>query len=131
MMIILLVVGLGAWPAGYVVGAEVSSLRLRARTQGVAGVFANLVTGVLSIVLPYLYNPDQGRLGGRIGFVFAAFTAVGLFLAWRLVPEMRCRTPGEIDDMFELHLPTREFASWSGGGASEVEMATRRLKTGD
>jgi MFS family permease len=109
MMVILLIVGMGAWPASYVVAAETSSLRLRARTQGVAGCAANLVTGIFSIVLPYLYNPDQGKLGGKIGFIFGAFCAIGVFCTWILIPEMKNRTPAEIDEMFEMRLKTRDF----------------------
>ncbi|KAH8901661.1 MFS general substrate transporter [Thozetella sp. PMI_491] len=109
MMIILLIIGLGAWPASYAVAAETSSLRLRAKTQGVAGSTANLTTGLFSIALPYLYNPDQGRLGGRVGFVFAFFTAGAVLVMWAIIPELKDRSAAEIDEMFEMGLPTRSF----------------------
>ena len=126
MMVILLIVGVGAWPASFVVAGEASSLRLRARTQGIAGCVTNVMTGGISIALPYLYNPDQGRLGGKIGFVFAAMCLISVAIMWKVVPEMKGRTASDIDDMFELRLATREFKSWSSGQESVASKPTRR-----
>jgi hypothetical protein len=128
MMATVLTVGLGAWPACHVVAAETSSLRLRARTQGLAGCVSNVVTGAFSIVLPYIYNPDQGRLGGRVGFIFAAFSGLGVFLTWTLVPEMKDRTPAEIDEMFESGLRTRMFERWQSEGAELKGMDSRLIR---
>ncbi|PYH49733.1 putative sugar transporter [Aspergillus saccharolyticus JOP 1030-1] len=104
--------GAGAWPATYAVGAETSSLRLRAKTQGL-GWFTNcLSTGVAGLVLPYMFNPDQLDLGSKTGFMFFASSFVALVTTWFFVPEMRNRTPNEIDRMFESHLPARKFKKW-------------------
>ena len=118
MMVILVIVSVAAWPASFVVGAETSSLCLRARTQGLGGSVANLTAGALSIVLPYLYNPDQGNIGAKIGFVFAAFCGIGAFLAWKSIPELKDRAPTEIDEMFELRLQTKAFKHWVSASAS-------------
>lgn len=120
MMVTLITVGLGAWPASHVVAAETSSLRLRARSQGVGGVATNLANGAFSIVLPYIYNPDSGNLGARVGFVFSAFCAIAVFLTWQYIPELKDRTNNEIDEMFELRLKTREFKRWSGGNRTAL-----------
>jgi hypothetical protein len=114
MMVILFCVGMGAWPASFAVAAETSSLRLRARTQGVTGCVSNLVAGAVSIILPYLFNPDSGNLGGRVGFVFAALSGIGAILTWKLVPEMKDRMDAEIDEMFSLNLPAKHFEHWQG-----------------
>jgi membrane protein implicated in regulation of membrane protease activity len=115
MMIIILLVGLSAWPAAHVVSGETSSLRLRARTKGVAGGMTNVVSGSISLVLPYIYNPDQGNLGGKTGFVFAILCAASAFVAWRAVPEMKDRTPAEIDELFERRVKAGDFKSSSCG----------------
>ncbi|RAH81212.1 MFS general substrate transporter [Aspergillus japonicus CBS 114.51] len=115
--------GAGAWPATYAVGAETSSLRLRAKTQGLGWLVNCLATGVAGLVLPYAFNPDQGALGAKTGFLFSASSIVALVITWFLVPEMRNRTPTEIERMFGNHLPTKEFRKWS----PEMDEVTVRL----
>ncbi|TLS24975.1 hypothetical protein PpBr36_06926 [Pyricularia pennisetigena] len=119
MIITISVVGVAAWPASHVVAVEASSLRLRARSQGIAGVAANLVMGVISIVLPYIYNQDQGNGGARVGFLFAFLCLVGTVLSWLFIPEMKDRTVEAVDAMFELQLPARAFATWRRDGDEE------------
>ncbi|KAJ5116907.1 hypothetical protein N7456_001255 [Penicillium angulare] len=112
MMIVTMVCGLGIWPASHVVAAETSSLQLRAKTQGVGWFTSGIATGVFSIVLPYMYNADKGNLKAKTGFVMAGFAAVAIIATWFFVPEMKGRSPMEIDRMFALKLTTREFKDW-------------------
>ncbi|KAL8386830.1 hypothetical protein RB595_010356 [Gaeumannomyces hyphopodioides] len=107
-------VSIGAWPAAHVVNCETSSLRLRARTQGLAGMATQLLAGVLNIALPYIYSPDQGNSGPKVGFLFAGFSALAVVSTWLYVPEMKNRDPLEIDLMFEQRLPARAFKGWKG-----------------
>lgn len=104
--------GLGIWPASHVVAAEASSLQLRAKTQGVGWFVSGVATGVFSIILPYIYNSDAGNLRGKTGFVMAGFAALGYIVTWFTIPEMKGRSPMEIDRMFSLQLPTRDFKNW-------------------
>lgn len=104
--------GLGIWPASYAVTAETSSLQLRAKSQGIAWFSNGITSGIFSIILPYIYNPDEGNLGGKTGFVMAGFTIVAVVVTWLWVPEMKGRSHLEIDQMFELGLPTRAFKKW-------------------
>lgn len=73
---------------------------------------SGLAQGIWSVILPYMYNPDAGNLKAKIGFVMAGFAAVGVILAWLFVPEMKGRSPMDIDRMFALGLPTRSFKNW-------------------
>jgi hypothetical protein len=73
---------------------------------------SGVATGVFSIILPYIYNPDSGNLRGKTGFVMAAFAAIGYIITWFTIPEMKDRSPMEIDRMFALNLPTRDFKAW-------------------
>lgn len=113
MMVTVVVIGVGLWPASYAVSAETSSLRLRAKTQGIGWFCGGLGSGIFAIALPYTYNKDGGDLRGKAGFIFTFFCLLGLFLCWMFVPEMKNRTAAEIDIMFEERLPTREFKNWS------------------
>ncbi|EXJ58336.1 hypothetical protein A1O7_05761 [Cladophialophora yegresii CBS 114405] len=114
MMVIIIVVGVGIWPVAYVVGAETSSLRLRAKTQGIGWFSGAFAQGAFGISLPYAYNIDEGDLRAKTGFIIAGFTIIALGLTWLFVPEMKERTTAEIDTMFERRLPARQFKHWRG-----------------
>ncbi|OAP60368.1 hypothetical protein AYL99_05370 [Fonsecaea erecta] len=114
MMAVVVVVGVGIWPVSVVVGAETSSLRLRAKTQGIGWFSGALAQGVFGISLPYVYNVDQGDLRAKAGFIIAGFSAIACVLTWLFVPEMKDRNAAEIDAMFEHRLPARKFKTWQG-----------------
>ncbi|TKX19059.1 alpha-glucosides permease-like protein [Elsinoe australis] len=117
MMVVITVAGLGVWPSSYAVGAEVSSIRLRAKAQGLGWLISSLWTAVFSICLPYAYNPDAGDLKSKTGFIFVALSIIGMAVTYFVVPEMKDRKPTEIDRMFELGLSARKFKSWTDNSA--------------
>lgn len=122
MMIVTMVCGLGIWPASHVIAAETSSLQLRAKTQGIGWFVSSVAQGVFAISLPYMYNLDAGNLKAKTGFVMAGFTAVGVVATWIWVPEMKGRSPMEIDRMFALRLKTRAFKNWKSDVAIEKDI---------
>ncbi|KAJ4363590.1 hypothetical protein N0V83_009886 [Neocucurbitaria cava] len=101
MMLTIFTLGIGVWPASFAISAETSSLQLRARTQGIGWFFSAVGTFVSGLVLPYVFNPDEGNLRGKTGFTYAASCLVGAAVSWWLVPEMKGRSVEEIDRMFE------------------------------
>ncbi len=105
----------GAWPASYVVGAEVSSLRLRAKTQGIGWALGGVANCVFSTVSPFIYNADAGNLRSKVGFVWAGFCVFTVAACWYVIPEMLGRSPLQLDLMFEAKIPARKFRNWSGG----------------
>lgn len=107
-----MVSGLGSWPASHVIATETSSLQLRAKTQGIGWFTAGVGAGVFAIILPYIYNSDKGNLRAKTGFVMVGFVGVAITIVWLTIPEMKGRTPMEIDRMFALRLPTRGFKQW-------------------
>ncbi len=114
------VVGVGIWPVAYVVGGETSSLRLRAKTQGIGWFCGAFAQGAFGISLPYAYNIDEGALKAKTGFIIAGFSTIALVVTWFFVPEMKERTAAEIDVMFERRLPARQFKHWRGTLAGSV-----------
>jgi MFS family permease len=116
-------IGLLIWPAGYAIGGEASSLRLRSKTQGVGGFANNALTVILNLVLPYAYNDDQGDLGGITALIYTFLTALMFVATWFIIPELKGRDVKEIDDMFELKLPTRAFKKWDGNSTELDSMA--------
>lgn len=120
----------GPWPASYAVVGETSTLRLKAKTSGLAWSTSYLTSGIFDFILPYIYNSDQGNLGGKIGLVYAGFTGIGAVGCWLFVPEMKDRTTIELDEMFEARLPTRKFRSYSGHAAvPEEEYPLRQVSS--
>ncbi|KAJ5664652.1 hypothetical protein N7462_011465 [Penicillium macrosclerotiorum] len=113
MMAVVVVCGLGAWPASFAVAGEASSLRLRAKTQGIGVLCYMLANVVFNLVLPYIYNTDAGDLKGKTGFVYAGLCLFALVVTWLIIPEMKGRTAVEIDKMFEIDLSCRKFKGWA------------------
>ncbi|KAF6809048.1 maltose permease [Colletotrichum musicola] len=109
---IVVVCGMGVWPAAYAIMGETSSLRLRAKTQGIGGVAQQASSVVTSMALPYAFNNDAGDLGAKTGWIFVALCAFGVVLCYYALPEMKGRSIGDIDHMFELKLPARQFKTW-------------------
>jgi MFS family permease len=96
----------GAWP---VVSGETSTLRLRAKSQGIAWISNAFFSWLFNFVVPYMFTPDEGDLGGKAGFIFAGLSFAGFVLIWFEIPEMKNRTATELDEMFEQKLATRKF----------------------
>lgn len=101
---------------GYPIAAEISSLKLRAKTLSI-GVMSNTVTSWLTqFTVPYMYNVDSGNLGARTGFVFAAFSLLLIIGTWYIVPETSGLTVEEIDQAYNEKVPTRQFQKRIGTG---------------
>jgi SP family general alpha glucoside:H+ symporter-like MFS transporter len=97
---IIVVCGLGCWPASYAILGETSSLRLRSKSMSLGSLMNNL-TGILTnFVQPYLYNADALDLGAKTGFVFAVLSLVGAVLTYFFVPELKGRSALENDRFF-------------------------------
>ncbi len=116
MNLLTLIAGLGVWPASYSVTAEVSALRLRAKTQGLAWAVGAVVNFVISFVIPFMFNPDQGDLRAKTGYIWVGITFLTTTAAFFFIPETLGRTPIQLDLMFEQKLPARTFRSWQGPG---------------
>lgn len=123
MMITITVCGLGVWPASFAISAETSSLQLRAKTQGIGWFVSALSSTVAGLVLPYVFNPDQGNLRGKTGFTYAAACLVGAAMSWYIIPEMKGRSVAEIDCMFEENLPARAFKLWRADSTNQEQSA--------
>ncbi len=108
-MAVIFVCGCGAWPVSVVVASETSSLQLRGFSQSIGWLTQGIFSGILSIVLPYIFNTDQGDLRGKTGFIFAAMSAIGCLICWLYVPDMKGLTVEEIDERFEASRPARHF----------------------
>lgn len=121
LLLVGLINNLGVGSAYPVVASEVSSMRLRSRSSGI-GFISNAVSSwAFNFTVPYMFNADEGNLGGKIGFIFAAFSIIGFVCSWFFIPETKTKTFAEIDYLFECKTPTRAFKN-------DVPEVARRTK---
>ncbi|KAJ5753428.1 uncharacterized protein N7511_007581 [Penicillium nucicola] len=93
----------------WTISAEVSSIKVRARTQSLAIVTNAFVSWVMNFVCPYLINTDNANLGGKAAFLWMALSVLSLIWAWFEVPEFKDCTFSDLDDLFTQRTPTRRF----------------------
>lgn len=103
---------LSVGPVCFVILCEVSATKIRGKTIAVATAVQALLGIVMTIAIPYMINPDQGNLRGKIGFFYGGLSAIGLLWAWLRVPETKNRTYEELDIMFSRDVKTRQFRDY-------------------
>lgn len=92
---------------------EVSSVTLRAPTIALATAMQAICGIVFGFVIPYMINPDQGNLRGKVGFIFGGMSACATVWSFFFVPELKGRTFDEIDQMFMDKVPPRKMGSYT------------------
>lgn len=90
-------------------------MRLRAKSLGIGFVTNAFMTWAFSLCVPYMFNSDQGNLGGKIGFVFSGFCVIGFVLSWIEIPETKDISYARIDALFHTRTPARKFKVMSQG----------------
>jgi|TARA_R110002003_G_scaffold130_14_gene12253 hypothetical protein len=103
----------------WVICAEVSSYRLRLKTQAVGVISNAAVTWFFTFIVPYIYNTDAGNLGARSAFVFMGTSILLLVGSWYLVPDLSGFTTAEVDWLYEQRIAPRKFQRYADGRAKE------------
>ncbi|KAF7879840.1 uncharacterized protein EAF02_008010 [Botrytis sinoallii] len=88
---------------------EISSLRLRAKSQSLGFFFNYSYSTVWNVAVPYMFNATKGNLGGKMGWIFFATACITWFIVWIEIPETKDRTYGELDEMFNERVPAKKF----------------------
>lgn len=93
---------------------EISSARLRAKSQAIGLGINYLWSCVWNVATPYCFNapPTGAGLLGKTGFIFCATTVISLAIFWFEFPETKDRTFVELDEMFKQKIPTRKFKEY-------------------
>nr|OQO16196.1 hypothetical protein B0A51_13318 [Rachicladosporium sp. CCFEE 5018] len=100
-------------PVCFVLLCECSATRVRSKTIALATAVQAVVAIAMTVAIPYMFNPDEDNVRGKIGFFFGGLSMVSLVWAYFRVPETKGRTYEELDIMFSKGLKTREFAQYS------------------
>ncbi|KAH8429960.1 uncharacterized protein LDX57_007632 [Aspergillus melleus] len=96
----------------FVLLGEVSTPQLRARTTALATAVQAAFGIFMNVVIPYMVNPDEANMKGKVGFVFGGCAAVATAMSSIYVPELKGRTFEEIDIMFARRVPPRRMGSY-------------------
>lgn len=99
-------------PICFVIISECSATRVRSKSIAVATAAQAIVGIVMTIAIPYMINPTEANLQGKLGFFFGGLAAICFVWAYFRVPESGNRTYEELDILFDKKVPARMFASY-------------------
>ncbi|KAH8897920.1 putative MFS alpha-glucoside transporter [Thozetella sp. PMI_491] len=96
-------------PACYPIVAETPSGRLRYKTIVIGRIVYNL-TGIFhNSVTPRMLSPLSWNWGAKAALFYAGTNLLCNIWCWFRLPETKDRTFGEIDLLFDNHIPARKF----------------------
>ncbi|KAJ0269148.1 hypothetical protein Brms1b_013224 [Colletotrichum noveboracense] len=96
----------------FAVGGETPSPRLRQKTYSIT-IMSNTSAGCLvTQLIPFLINPSNTNLGGKVAFVFFAPSLICSVYLFFCFPEMKGRSYLELEDMFQKGVPARKFKDY-------------------
>ncbi|KAI1504748.1 general substrate transporter [Biscogniauxia marginata] len=112
----------------YAVGGETPSPAHRQKTYSINIMSATAVSCAVLQAMPYLINPDQANLGGKICFVFFAPSVPMCVYLYFCLPEMKGRNYVELEEMFQNRVPARKFKGYVCHGANELTKTVAETK---
>ncbi|KAJ4351466.1 uncharacterized protein N0V89_006809 [Didymosphaeria variabile] len=124
---VIVVCGLGCWPASYAIMGETSSIRLRSRSQALGSLSGSLTNILANTVLPYFYNPDALNLGAKTGFLMAALAGIGALLTYFFVPELKGRSALEIDHLFAKKVRSIGSTNWRDAEMEDIPLKAAQV----
>jgi hypothetical protein len=77
---------------------------------------------VLAFVIPYIFNPDKGNLGGMTAFIFAFLGILSTVYLFLCHPETAGRGYREMDELFIKQVKARDFK----GYVTDAEVVAKR-----
>ncbi|KAK0717292.1 putative maltose permease [Lasiosphaeria miniovina] len=99
-------------PVCFTIISEASATRVRSKSIAVATAAQGALGCVMTVAIPYMINPDQANMQGKLGFFFGGLAAICFVWAYFRVPETKGRTFEELDLLFERKVPTRQFGAY-------------------
>lgn len=99
-------------PICFVLLAECSATRVRSKTIAAATAAQGCLGIIMTVAIPYMINPAQANLQGKLGFFFGGLAGICFVWAFFRVPETKGRTYEELDLLFDKNVPARQFAGY-------------------
>ena len=75
---------------------------------------------VTAFTLPYLLFPPYANLQSKVGFIYGSFAVLAGIFTFFCIPEVQGRTLEEIEELFAMNIPTRQFRYAKTGADAEV-----------
>jgi SP family general alpha glucoside:H+ symporter-like MFS transporter len=82
-------------PLTYTYTAEIGSARLRSRVIAWGNICNQFFSLIIQVINPYMINPDEANLQGKVGWLFGGMSIPAAIAAWYFVPETGGRTTDE------------------------------------
>ncbi|EGV61337.1 sugar transporter [Yamadazyma tenuis ATCC 10573] len=115
-MVWVAVYSLSVGPLAYTIAAEIPATRVKSQTLSVARAFYHSLQLMAGIMQPFLINPRSANLKGYTGFVWSFISLPAIVWAFFRLPETKNRTYEELDIMFNMGLPSRQFSEYKFDG---------------
>lgn len=99
-------------PVCFVIISETSATRVRSNSIALATAAQGALGCVMTVAIPYMINPDQANMQGKLGFFFGGLAAMCLVWSYLRVPETSGRTYEELDILFERKVGAKQFQEY-------------------
>lgn len=103
---------LSVGPVVFVILGECSATRVRSKTIAVATAAQALLGIGMTVAIPYMINPDQANMQGKLGYFFGGLGVLCLVWSYFRIPETKDRTFEELDILFDRKVPARQFKGY-------------------
>lgn len=87
-------------PVCFALLGECSAARVRSKTIAVATAAQGVIGIAMTVAIPYMINPDEANMQGKLGFFFGGLAALCYMWAFFRVPETRGRSYDELDSKY-------------------------------
>ncbi|KAH8664736.1 general substrate transporter [Xylariales sp. PMI_506] len=108
-------------PLIWITTAESAPTRNRERVLAVAVFLGFGVSLLIASVSPYLQDEGYGNLGGKIGFIWGAFSVITVVWVYFVVPEMKGFSLEQLDFLYANNTATRKFKQYKFSDPITVE----------
>jgi hypothetical protein len=129
----------------YTILTENATSRLRVKTIAIGVALQNTWYTMLSLVLPYLFNPNKANLGAKvcissqlsteflltqafqqIAFIFGGLSVLCLVYIYFYQPETTGRSYEELDELYIKKVPAREFKTFITEAETQGQEESKR-----
>lgn len=110
----------------FVLLGETSTPSLRGHTTALATATQSVMGIAMNVAIPYMINPDEGNLRGKLGFVFGGLAAIATFVCFFYVPELSGKSFDQINTLFERKISPRRMGSYK---AEDIESEKETIET--
>lgn len=112
-----------AGPLGFTFLADCSTAILRAKTANMGALAFALLSLVTTYCTPLMLTSPNFGVSATM-FFYGSTSVVFVIIMWFVIPETKNRSYVELDEMFELRVPARKFATYE----TSVDRAKREMQ---